>query len=70
MTQVEEKKKGEVLLTVEDVVYLTTLSKSSIRRLELLGKFPNRTKLPNNRVGWLYPELISWIDSLPTGVTI
>ena len=54
------------ILREPEVVKLTTLSRSAIRRKEQKGKFPRRKKLGGGRaVGWLASEVEEWIKSLP-----
>lgn len=41
-----------LLLDLKQVCQLTNLSKSTVYRLEVLGKFPRRIKLSERRVAW------------------
>lgn len=41
-----------LLLDLKQVCQLTKLSKSTVYRLEVLGKFPRRIKLSERRVAW------------------
>jgi predicted DNA-binding transcriptional regulator AlpA len=43
----------------------TGLSRITIYRLELAGKFPKRRKLSENSVAWLEADISEWIDSRP-----
>ena len=41
---------------------LTGLSRCSIRRLEVAGRFPRRVQLSDNAVGWLADDVTRWIE--------
>lgn len=41
---------------------LTGLSRSSIYRKEVAGKFPRRRCLGENSVGWVTSEVLEWIS--------
>jgi predicted DNA-binding transcriptional regulator AlpA len=49
-------------LRIGEVKRITTLSKSTIRRLELQNKFPKRHKLAQKVAAWDYEELIKWME--------
>ena len=40
----------------------TSLSRSTIWRLERDGKFPKKCRLSANRVGWLQSEIMAWLQ--------
>ena len=46
------KNHEHLLLDLKQVCQLTRLSKSTIYRLEVLGRFPRRIKLSERRVAW------------------
>lgn len=50
------------LLRMNDVVELTSLSRSTIDRLEKGGAFPKRRQIGVRAVGWLECEVHSWIS--------
>jgi prophage regulatory protein len=50
-------------LRIGEVKHLTTLSKTTIRRLELQGEFPKRYKLAQKVAAWDYDEIIQWMES-------
>jgi len=50
-------------LRIGEVKRLTTLSKSTIRRLELQNKFPKRYKLAEKVAAWDYNEILEWMES-------
>jgi len=37
-------------------------ARQSIGRLEAAGKFPRRVRLSEHRVGWVYDEVVAWIE--------
>jgi prophage regulatory protein len=52
-------------LRIRQVMQATGLSRMTIYRLELAGKFPNRRRLSENSVAWLEADISEWIDSRP-----
>lgn len=48
------------------LVSLLSLSASTIRRLEIAGKFPKRRQLSPRRVGWELSAVQSWADKRET----
>jgi prophage regulatory protein len=42
---------------------ITSLSDSTVRRLELAGDFPRRIKLSKSAVGWDEREVLAWIEA-------
>lgn len=50
-----------------EVAHVTSLSLSTIRRLEAQGKFPARRQLTSRAVAWLESEVIAWIESREQG---
>ena len=44
---------------------LTGLSRMTIYRLELAGKFPKRRQLSGNSVAWIEAEIEQWAGSCP-----
>lgn len=51
------------LLRLPAVCERTGLSRSTIWRLERLGRFPRRRRLSANIVAWLETEVAGWIES-------
>jgi prophage regulatory protein len=49
-------------LRIGEVKRLTTLSKTTIRRLEIQGKFPKRYKLAQKVAAWDYEEILLWME--------
>jgi prophage regulatory protein len=52
-------------LRIRQVMQATGLSRMTIYRLELAGKFPKRRQLSENSVAWLEADVTEWIDSRP-----
>lgn len=50
-----------LLLDYKQVCQLTKLSKSTVYRLEVLGKFPRRIKLSARRVAWRAFDIYDFI---------
>jgi prophage regulatory protein len=46
-----------------DVQRVTTMSMSTIDKLEAAGQFPARISLGERRVGWLVAEIEAWLES-------
>jgi prophage regulatory protein len=52
-------------LRIRQVMQLTGLSRMTIYRLELSGKFPQRRRLGQNSVAWLESDIELWAESRP-----
>lgn len=52
-------------LRIRQVMQLTGLSRMTIYRLELAGRFPQRRQLSKNSVAWLESDVEAWADSRP-----
>jgi len=50
---------------MRQVMQATGLSRMTIYRLELAGKFPSRRRIAENSVAWLKDDVAQWIDSRP-----
>ena len=50
-------------LRVRQVMQMTGLSRMTIYRLELAGKFPKRRQLGENSVAWLESDITAWAES-------
>jgi len=50
-----------VLLKIQKVIELTTLSRSTIYRLVESGKFPRPVKLTSRTIGWVEEEVKDFI---------
>lgn len=51
------------ILSRAEVVKFTGISYSTIYRMERLNQFPKRRSLSTKRVGWVYEELVDWVNS-------
>lgn len=51
------------IIRIDEVVKFTSLSRSSIWRLEQKGDFPARVKLSSSRVGWIRSTVTDWVNS-------
>jgi len=52
-------------LRIRQVMQVTGLSRMTIYRLELSGRFPRRRQLSQNSVAWLESEVNAWAESRP-----
>jgi len=52
-----------VLLKIQKVIELTTLSRSTIYRLVEIGKFPRPVKLTTRTIGWVEEEVKEFIQN-------
>ena len=52
-------------LRIRHVMQLTGLSRMTIYRLELAGRFPKRRQLSKNSVAWLESDVEGWAESRP-----
>ena len=52
-----------VMLRIKEVCALTSLSRTSIYRLEAKGEFPRRVKLSAARVAWPKAAIEAWAAS-------
>lgn len=54
------------IIRLPDVISMTGLCKSTIRRLELSNTFPKRLSLGPRAVGWKLSEIQGWLND-PVG---
>ncbi len=52
-------------IRIKQVMQVTGLSRMTIYRLELAGKFPKRRQLSEHSVAWLEADIAEWIGSRP-----
>lgn len=52
---------AETMLKIREVTRITTISRSTIDRLEVAGKFPRRVNLTAGRVAWRHSEVSIWM---------
>ncbi|WP_440454264.1 helix-turn-helix transcriptional regulator [Psychrobacter sp. ASPA161_9] len=53
----------QITIRINDVVKMTSLSKSTIWRWVKEDKFPKPSKYTSTITVWRYDEILSWIDS-------
>lgn len=53
------------VILLPEAMKLTGYSGTSLRRLEVEGKFPPRRQMGPFRAGWLLSDLTAWMHSLP-----
>lgn len=53
------------LIRLPRVEEITGLSRSSIYRLERLGKFPRRIQLSERATAWRIQQIIEWCEGRP-----
>ncbi|USA39878.1 AlpA family phage regulatory protein [Pelagerythrobacter marinus] len=51
-----------VVLDIEGVKRLTTLSQSTIYALAKKGEFPKQRRIGPNRVVWLRADVVRWLE--------
>jgi prophage regulatory protein len=57
------------ILRLKDVVRMVGLSRSTVWKMDLEGKFPKHRKLGPRSVGWLDVEIHEWIGTRQCGRT-
>jgi predicted DNA-binding transcriptional regulator AlpA len=57
------------VVLVPDACVLTGLSRSTLRRLEIAGQFPQRRRLSPGRVGFVLAEIEAWIEERAVGIS-
>jgi len=55
-------------ISIDEAVAQTGLSASTLRRLELAGRFPKRVRLSANRVGWPQSKVNRWKQNCEDGI--
>ena len=50
------------ILSKKELRGIVLYSPQHIARLEKAGLFPKRVQLGPNRVGWLYDEVMAWLE--------
>lgn len=48
-------------MKIDEVKKITSLSRSTIWRLQMKGQFPKRFPLSGNRVAWLESDIAEWV---------
>lgn len=52
----------KIVLDLDGVIELTTLSQSTIYAMAKRGEFPKQKKIGPNRVVWLRSEVLAWLE--------
>jgi len=61
---------GNRLVSSKEALEITGISRTSQWRLTKRGVFPRARQIPGTtKIGYLYSELIAWIESLPVAET-
>ena len=55
------------IIPIREVMRLTSLSRSTLWRLQQKGAFPGRITLSTNRVGFREQEVITWLNQRGEG---
>lgn len=63
MTDQSSIEKSPQLISLNEVVNITSLSSTSIWREERADRFPKRKQISPNRVAWLRSDVEDWITS-------
>ena len=53
---------GMRIISKRELREIVLYSPQHIARLEKAGSFPKRVKLGRNRVGWIYREVMEWLQ--------
>lgn len=53
---------SQITIRINDVVKMTSVSKSTIWKWVKEGKFPQPSKYTSTITVWRYDEVLSWID--------
>jgi len=53
------------LLTVQDLIVLTRLSRTSLYRMSRQGRFPPSYSLGNGQIRWRELDVRAWLAALP-----
>ena len=56
---------SEKLLKIEDVVSMTSISRSAIYGMMKAGEFPNSRRVGAQAVRWRLSDVLDWIEALP-----
>lgn len=53
---------GMRIISKRELREIVLYSPQHIARLEAAGRFPKRVRLGRNRVGWIYREVMEWLQ--------
>ena len=51
------------LITLKDIIEITSLSKATILRYVKAGKFPEKVRIGERRVAWREEDVVEWLAS-------
>ena len=54
-----------IIIGIEVVSDVTSVSVSTLERMTREGKFPRPRKISEKRVGWLVSDVVNWANGLP-----
>lgn len=61
------RKPTPILISMQDVCALTSLSRTMVNRLRLAGRFPDAVELGERRVAFVRSEVLAWIEERIAG---
>jgi prophage regulatory protein len=53
----------KVVLDIDGVIEMTTLSQSTIYAMARRGEFPKQVRIGPNRVVWRRAEVVAWLEA-------
>lgn len=59
-----------ILIPKKKVIEMTSLSNSTIFRMQRKGQFPKRIQISKGRVAWREADVVDWIQSRTEGTEI
>ena len=54
---------NRILISINDVCEMTSLSRTAISRFRSKGRFPAQVVLGERRIGFVRQEVLAWIDA-------
>lgn len=52
----------QILISINDVCDMTSLSRTAISKFRAAGKFPAEVALGERRIGFVRAEVVAWIE--------
>lgn len=56
---------SERLVSMNQVMEITTLSRRTLLNLEARGEFPGRVQITEGRKAWYLSEVVAWVNNIP-----
>jgi predicted DNA-binding transcriptional regulator AlpA len=53
---------GTRVLSLQSVLELIPVSRTTLWRMERAGQFPRRIQISSNRIGWLESDVEAWLE--------